>query len=221
MFDIIIIVVVIVAAFVLALINNKKRREVTVERIRIVRGGMDAFDEEAWAWPEGTGDIVELHPLDTFLGGMVKVIQIKNNTIKFQSSVPFEIEGQKTMLFELARFENLVLTPTEGDTTPIILSYEKMLDPREEQLTPEEQRKRTYAKIMAMKEAEDGAEDQLDEEIEEDDDLGDQIEEKIDDLKDSIEEKLDGLEDKIENTIDDLKEKTEDVFDADSNTDAK
>ncbi|MDO5117871.1 MAG: hypothetical protein Q4D34_05220 [Eggerthellaceae bacterium] len=180
MFDIIIIVVVIVAAFILALMNGKKRREVTVERIRIVRGSTDAFDEEVWAWPEGTGEIVELHPLDSFLNGMVKVIQIKNNTIKFQSSEPFEIEGRETMLLELARFENLVITPINGDGTPIVLSYEKMLDPREEQLTPEEQRKKTYAKIMAMKEAEDKAKEQLDEEIEEVDDeiddLGDQIE---------------------------------------------
>ena len=231
MSSIILVVVLIIAAFVFAMINNKKRREVTFERIRIVRGSMDAFDEEAWAWPEDEGEIVELHPLDTFLDGTTQVVLIKPNTIKFTSTRPFVIEGNETRAFELARFENLVLEPVEGEEgEPIILSYEKMLNinaPVEDrkvqvarqlrEIRDEGRRARgelveeegmVAAELAAAGEELDELSDQAEDAL---DNLGDAVEDKVDDLKDRIEDTFDGLEDKI----DDLKDRIEDALDGD------
>ena len=162
--SIIIVVVLVVVAFIIALMNGKKRQEVTFENIRIVRGTMDAFDEDAWAWPEGTGEVVELHPLDTLLDGMLKVVQIKGNTIKFESAVPVVIEGEEVLRFELARFENLVIEPVDDEAEPIILSYEKMLDVREKEMTRSEMRAQTIEKIFAGVEKPENAPDVASEE---------------------------------------------------------
>lgn len=221
MSSIIIVVVVIIAAFILALMNGKKRQEVTFESIRIVRGAMDAFDEESWAWPEGTGEVIELHPLDTCLDGTLHVSQIKGNTIKFTSTKPFIIEGVQTNAFELARFENLTLEDPAGIEEPIILSYETMMDPRVKELTPAEQRKRTLEKIFADKEQAEGELEKKAEELEGDleglkegfDAELDEAADEIDDLNDQLEDQLGELKDKLEDKVDELKDKIEDALD--------
>lgn len=231
MSNIILVVVLILVAFVIALFNNKKRREVTSERIRIVRGSMDAFDEEAWAWPEDAGEVIELHPLDTFLDGTVQLTMVKPHTLKLTSTRPFVIEGRPTRTFELANYENLVLEPLDGEEgEPIILSYEKMFNIN----APVEDRKVVVARqLKELREQgmRDRGELPQEESViaaelaaasEELDALGDRAEDALDNLGDAIEDKFDGLKDKleakfdgIEERFDNLKDRIEDTFDGD------